>query len=287
MFLDNSIQGAKAYFFEKLEGVYDNRELENLWSWTCEDEFGLSKTDLILGDKRLSESELLRVRTIAIRLLDYEPYQYIQGKANFFGRDFIVKSGVLIPRPETEELVKLVLENEKGGELLDIGTGSGAIPISIKLENPSFEVSGLDVSEEALAIARTNGDLFQVEANWIHKDVLNDSLEKEYDVIVSNPPYIPNEDKSKMHQNVLDHEPGQALFVPDEAPLLFYERICDLALKHLNENGSLYFEIHEKMGQHMQELLQLKGFVAIQIHQDLQGKDRMISAKKSPDLQGS
>jgi len=282
MFSDNSIKGVHQYFQDKLASIYDAREIRNMVNLILEVKFGLSKTDQILGERRFSESELLQFRTIRKGLENHEPVQYILGVADFCGMEFEVNSSVLIPRPETEELVHLISENHKTGKLLDIGTGSGAIAISLKKLNPDLHVSAIDVSEGALKIAQKNATNQEVEIDFQLMDVLNEMIEDNYDIIVSNPPYIPLKDQAEMRKNVLHFEPEIALFVEDESPLKFYIRIADVAQRKLNSDGTLYFEIHETFANEVEEMLNDKQFHNIQVFQDLQGKDRMIRAQKKP-----
>jgi release factor glutamine methyltransferase len=282
MFSDNSIKGVHQYFQDKLASIYDAREIRNMVNLILEVKFGLSKTDQILGERRFSESELLQFRTIRKGLENHVPVQYILGVADFCGMEFEVSSSVLIPRPETEELVHLITENHTTGKLLDIGTGSGAIAISLKKLNPDLQVSAIDVSEGALKIAKKNATNQEVEIHFQLMDVLNEMIEDNYDIIVSNPPYIPLKDQAEMRKNVLHFEPEIALFVEDESPLKFYIRIADVAQRKLNSGGTLYFEIHESFAREVEEMLNTTQFHNIQVFQDLQGKDRMIRAQKKP-----
>ena len=217
-------------------------------------------------------------------MLKYEPWQHIVGFADFYGSKFHVSPDVLVPRPETEELVQLILDHVKPMQtVLDIGTGSGCIPISIKKKYEHLMVFGLDVSEAALEIARKNAELNQVEINWRQADILNPKewsrvgANQKFDIIVSNPPYVLESDKSKMHQNVLEFDPELALFVADETPLLFYDAIADFALQYLNANGQLYFEIHQDFGQQTVALLEKKGFTEVKLVKDLFGNDRIVA----------
>lgn len=280
MFVDNSIKAVQPYLQQKLGEIYSTREIQIFSEMILEALFDLSKTDLILNNRKFSESELLQIRAVSKRLIEHEPIQHILGFAHFYGHDFKVNRDVLIPRPETEELLALVLKDHTDGKLLDIGTGSGCIPITLKLENNAFEVSALDVSSKAIAIAQENALRFNLEVNFIHSDILQDELEDKYDIIISNPPYVLESDKKEMQESVLSFEPGLALFVPDDKALMFYERISDLAFTSLNDGGQLYFEIHEAFGEETVQLLNNKGFNNIKLIQDLQGKDRIVTAQK-------
>jgi release factor glutamine methyltransferase len=213
-----------------------------------------------------------------------KPIQYILGETDFYGRTFRVNPVVLIPRPETEELVKWVLGSFSitNPSILDIGTGSGCIAISLKIELPEAEVFALDISADALALAQENAALHKAAVTFIEKDVLlmqQTDLATTFDVVVSNPPYIALAEKDTMKANVLANEPHVALFVPNTNPLIFYERIASIATDLLNPNGFLFFEINERFGTEVVELLIKKGFKQVALHQDLSGKDRMVKAQ--------
>jgi release factor glutamine methyltransferase len=280
MFADNSIKAVQSYLQQKLEKIYSVREIQIFSEMILDALFDLSKTDLILNTRKFSESELLQIRAVSKRLVKKEPIQHILGVAHFYGYDFKVNKDVLIPRPETEELVALVLENHEGGKLLDIGTGSGCIPITLKKENDAFDVSAIDISEDALGIASINASDSGAEINFIQSDILKENLIDRYDIIISNPPYVLESDKKDMQESVLDFEPELALFVPDHKALMFYERIASLAINSLHDSGYLYFEIHESFGQETIQMLKEMGFQNINLYQDLQGKDRIVSAQK-------
>ncbi|MFT4602302.1 MAG: release factor glutamine methyltransferase [Arenicella sp.] len=281
MFADNSIKGVRTYLQDKLKGQYSEREISIFAEMILDKLFGLSKTDMILNEQRFSESELLRIRDVYKRLQLNEPIQHILGTAHFYGYDFEVNTEVLIPRPETEELVDLILKNHEGEiSLLDIGTGSGCIPICLKLRNPSYEISAIDISSEALVTAKRNAENLEADVNFIESNVLEDSIVGQFDVIVSNPPYVLESDKTEMQESVLSFEPGLALFVPDNDPLKFYKRIAELSRDALAENGRLYFEIHEDFGNKVKEMLEVQAYQDVNILKDLQGKDRIVSAIK-------
>ena len=265
--------------YNALQSIYDNREAFTISTYIFEDIFKIFNSQ---SEKTLSEPQVKQLDEIQNRLLKYEPWQHIVGFADFYGSKFHVSPDVLIPRPETEELVQLILDNAKPLQtILDIGTGSGCIPISIKNKYEHLTVFGLDVSEAALKMARKNAELNQVEINWGQANILNPKEwsrvgEQRFDVIVSNPPYVLESDKSKMHQNVLEFDPELALFVADETPLLFYDAIADFALQYLKPNGTLYFEIHQDFGQQTVALLEKKGFTNVKLEKDLFGNDRIV-----------
>jgi len=205
-------------------------------------------------------------------------------KLFFYGLPLKINEHVLIPRPETEELVDWVIKEvkHKKDSLLDIGTGSGCIPIAIKKNLPAISVSAIDISAEALKVASANALINGTEVNFIEADILSYSSDEKYDVIVSNPPYIRELEKADMHENVLAHEPHAALFVSDENPLIFYKTISDFAYINLNPNGYLFFEINEFLWEETLKILIDKGFKNIELRKDMQGKDRMIMARTNP-----
>ena len=259
--------------------IYDNREAFTITQYIFEDIFKIYNPQ---SEKLLSEAEIQELKIIQSRLLSYEPWQHITGFADFYGLKFHVSANVLIPRPETEELVQLILENIKPKQkVLDIGTGSGCIPISIKKKHEHLSVFGLDISESALAIAKENSSLNKVEINWRQANILEKSEWNRvgvelFDIIVSNPPYVLESDKNEMHRNVLEFDPKLALFVADETPLLFYDAIADFALQYLKSNGQLYFEIHQDFGPQTVDLLESKGFKNVKIVKDIFENDRIV-----------
>lgn len=260
--------------------LYELPEAQNLVEWLLEHHLGLRRVDMMnfLEEKDLPKSLFDDFE----RLKKGEPIQQILGKAPFYGREFQVSRDTLIPRNETEELVHLIIkENPQSGlKILDIGTGTGCIPITLFLEMNEAEVYGLDVSESALAIAQKNAEALIAKVRWVQQDILEEEIPiRDLDILVSNPPYIPEKGKEKMHRNVLDFEPELALFVPDENPLLFYRRIAILGKKALKPKGKLYFEIHEDYGKDVQNLLFDLGYSEVEIIPDLNGKDRMVKGK--------
>lgn len=226
----------------------------------------------------------IRMKEITSDLLKYKPIQYILGKTEFYGLSFRIGPGVLIPRPETEELVQWIITGNKhmtGGSLLDIGTGSGCIAIALARNLPGTEVFALDVSPAALAIAAENAQLNRVNIHFIEQDFLDAKLTRpqKFDVVVSNPPYVPVSDQAQMLPNVLGYEPHEALFVPDSDPLLFYRRIAESATDLLKPGGTVYCEIHEILGSEIPDLFRKYGFSQTEIRKDINGKDRMFKAR--------
>ncbi|NQZ76843.1 MAG: peptide chain release factor N(5)-glutamine methyltransferase [Ekhidna sp.] len=261
-----------------LQKVYDSAEADNISCFLLEDVFGISKADILVAEKKAVDLDLLS--SLLERLLLSEPLQYVTGRCDFYGRIFKIRKGALIPRPETEELCQLIIwENDlERPRILDVGTGSGCIAITLALETGG-EVFGLDISKEALTVARENSDLLGAEVLFSESDILTNPLPvDELDILVSNPPYIPFQDQKNMRANVLEYEPKKALFVPDEDPLIFYRAIAKYGTKSLRKKGKLYFEIHEEFSKKTSDLLSDLGYSKIEVHQDMQGKDRMISA---------
>lgn len=266
------------FFYEKLDAIYDRDELDGLIYWTIESYFNLSRSKFkLIDDRVLAQNEIEFLLDVVKRLSNNEPIQYIFGETTFYDLPFKVDKNCLIPRPETEELVNWVLENPKS-KILDLGTGSGCIAISVK-KNCNADVSAIDISEKALELASYNAIKNNVSIKFSKEDIFEiDKLEK-VDVIISNPPYVLESDKNKMEENVLQFEPHQALFVPDEAPLKFYKKIISIAEKSLNKNGYIYFEIHENKANEIIDLFCENYFSNIEVKTDLQGKQRMIRAQ--------
>lgn len=283
----NKLSDLKQYFKHKLETHFSESEIKLMFDEIVMQRLQLSRTDLLLNkDLRLSESDLLHVRTIAHRLLEHEPFQYIMGETEFCGLNLKCDARALIPRPETEELVQWIQESfsEKNEELniLDLCTGSGCIALALKSNFQNAIVSALDVSLEALNLANENAQITQLEVNFFEHDLLSSSSldfpKNSFDCWVSNPPYIPNKDKELMHANVLNHEPHVALFVDDHDALIFYRKIATFAKDYLKENGLLFFEIHENLASEVSHLLAELHFSNIEVKKDLQGKNRMLRA---------
>ena len=260
--------------------IYSPEEANNLVNWLLEYHLGLRKTDMMNSLKEDDLSEALFEDFE--RLKTGEPVQYIIGKAPFYGRDFFVNESVLIPRNETEELVHMIIKQNPipGMKILDIGTGSGCIPISLALEMKNAEVYSVDVSEDALEVAGENADHLEAAVTFFHMDILKETPNvPQLDILVSNPPYVPEAEWVDLHANVRDFEPGLALFVPDHDPLLFYRVIAEKALQLVKPGGKLYYEIHNNFGPQTVELLEGLGYEDIDLVQDLNNKDRMVSAK--------
>ncbi len=277
-----TIEKAHHNLVEMLTPIFEKGEATQLARIVFEDAFSI--TNFFRKDE-LNDQQLTALKTIQTRLLAQEPVQYIVGMTYFYDLKFKVNPAVLIPRPETEELVAWILEDQPKNQdlrVLDIGTGSGCIPITIKSKAPNFQLAALDVSFSALSVAKENANLNQVEVNFQKVDILKkenwESLPS-YEIIVSNPPYIPFKEKEIMEANVLDHEPEIALFVTDEDPLIFYRTIIEFAKAHLVRGGWLYFETNEYNATEVEALFFKAGFFDIEKRQDLQGKDRMVKAR--------
>jgi release factor glutamine methyltransferase len=274
-----------------LSQLYVSNEVEAVTLLIISEILGFSKAKIkAFPELELSEAQYTRVTNILSELKTGKPIQYILGKTEFYGLPFLVNPSVLIPRPETEELVEGVIHsinNRKRsvdvdkGRILDVGTGSGCIAIAIKKNLPVFEVSAIDISTAALQTARENAALNEVDINFIEADILNLNAEMgshKYEIIISNPPYVTLHDKTQMHHNVVDFEPHTALFVPENDPLLFYNAIADFAKINLTPNGFLFFEINESYGSEVVNLLRAKGFLNIELKKDMSDRDRMIRA---------
>jgi release factor glutamine methyltransferase len=266
-------------YYKGLETIYDFKEARTITQWVIEDVLKLQSVHLVM-DRFLvlttHQEELLD--EYLKRLMTHEPVQYVLGYAEFYGLKFKVNSSVLIPRPETEELVEWVVsENPKPGcSIMDIGTGSGCIPVSIKFELPESQVSAIDVSIDALAVAHENAALNHVTVSFSMLDILTDIPAGKYDVIVSNPPYIGHEEKNVMAENVLNFEPHIALFADD--PLVFYKRIAEIAPQMLNPEGAVYLEVSEYRSQQVVEIFTRAGFETLP-RKDYSGRERMVKAK--------
>ncbi|MFY0603346.1 MAG: peptide chain release factor N(5)-glutamine methyltransferase [Flavobacteriaceae bacterium] len=277
----------RKYFSETLSKIYPQTEIDSFFFLLLEEHLKLQRIDLSLQPNTIIDSEQLQKLNIALeRLLKEEPIQYILGKTEFYGLPFIVNKDVLIPRPETEELVAWVLKdvNSKTSEvinILDIGTGSGCIPIALAKHIPKAKVSAIDVSLDAIATAYENSKLNNVDIDFLHIDILNTKeLPEKYDIIVSNPPYVRELEKVEIKNNVLENEPHLALFVENSNPLIFYDKIANLAKIHLEKDGCLFFEINQYLGKETVDLLKLKGFSNIELRKDLFGNHRMIKASR-------
>ena len=270
---------------DALRGYYSDSEALALAKMLLVEVFGFSTLELYGGkDKEFSEKHRSVLAEMIRRLQKNEPIQYIIGIESFCGLTFEVDPNVLIPRPETQELVSWIVEDCQKDEairILDIGTGSGCIPVSLAKQLPEAEVESWDISEGALEVASRNCERNEVKVLLRRKDVLNATPEGVfYDVIVSNPPYIADREKVDMEANVLDWEPSLALFVPDDDPLLFYRKIAQLGCEMLKEGGLLYFEINRAYGQETSLMLSELGYNQIELKKDSWGNDRMIKAKR-------
>lgn len=279
------ISELKNNFQKALSELYPSEEIQSFFNILSEKYLKLSRVQIALNpDREISEEGIDKFKTALIRLKNNEPIQYILGDTEFFGLPFKVNQHTLIPRPETEELVefilsdkKLIIQKSSLITVLDIGTGSGCIAVSLAKNLTQANVSALDISEETLKIAEENASLNKVEVDFFQVDILKaKSLPQLYDVVVSNPPYVRELEKKLMQQNVLKYEPNAALYVSDEDPLLFYRVISRLASTHLKPEGKLFFEINEYLAEEMVALLKSEGFQNIELKNDIFGKARML-----------
>jgi release factor glutamine methyltransferase len=280
-----NIQDLIAHIRTAIGAIYEQPEANAMAMQVAEHVLHLSRLQLSLEQQTPVSAETQTiVDEIISRLQKHEPLQYVLGYAHFFGLELAVTPAVLIPRPETEELVELIIRenyNRPALQLLDIGTGSGCIAIALAAHLNPQQVFALDVSEEALAVARRNARKYQQDINWLHHDILHDSLPLppgSLDIIVSNPPYVLQQEIQYMRPNVVSYEPHLALFVPDQDALRFYRRIAQASLTLLNKTGKLYFEINEKQALPLMTLLQEMGYQQVNVRQDIFGKDRFVQA---------
>lgn len=278
-----SIKKIISFIKSELKGFYPDNEIDSFVYLIFEELLNYSRTKLLISqDIILSVDSYQNILNIIKDLKTHKPIQYILGKTIFYDLTFNVTSGVLIPRPETEELVGWIIkENYKTHKkILDIGTGSGCIAISLARNLTDSTIYASDISNEALKITRQNSRLNNVDIQIIPLDILNpgDQLNETFDIIVSNPPYITEKEKKLMHKNVLDFEPELALFVPDDNPLLFYRAVIKFGLSHLNPGGEIFFEINEAYGHDTALLLEEKNYQDIVLKKDINGKDRMLKA---------
>lgn len=262
-----------------LEPLYGNGEARAITDYVLDVCFGLSKADILCGAvEEMTAEKTAELNKIFGHLTEGEPVQYVLGRAEFCGRWFSVRPGVLIPRPETEELCAWITADSKASaspKVLDIGTGSGCIAITLQLDMPESKVTAWDISADALDVARENAQRLGANVNFVKQDALNAKPEGEWDVIVSNPPYICEKEKKDMAVNVLEHEPHKALFVPDADPLLFYRAITRLAVQTLNKGGRLYFEINPIYADDTCHMMRAEGMTAVELRSDMYGKQRM------------
>lgn len=268
-----------------LEPLYGNGEARAITDYVLDVCFGLSKADILCGAvEEMTAEKTAELNKIFRRLTEGEPVQYVLGRAEFSGRWFNVRPGVLIPRPETEELCAWITADSKASaspKVLDIGTGSGCIAITLQLDMPESKVTAWDISADALDVARENANQLGANVNFVKQDALNAKPEGEWDVIVSNPPYICEKEKKDMAVNVLEHEPHTALFVPDADPLLFYRAITRLAVQTLSKGGRLYFEINPIYADYTCRIMRAEGMTAVELRSDMYGKQRMAKGVKA------
>jgi release factor glutamine methyltransferase len=278
-----TIHQAQQQLLFQLYHLYDNREAANIADWVMEHITGWKKIDRIVNKQvPLLPEKLALLEQFTQELLAHKPVQYVLHEAWFCGMPFYVDENVLIPRPETEELVEWVAEEAKpNATILDIGTGSGCIPIALKKKLPNATIYSCDVSADALEVAKRNAVTLKADIQFVHVNFLQNREQLDpVDIIVSNPPYIPVSNKSTMQPNVLQYEPHLALFVENDDPLLFYNTIADFAQHKLLPGGAIYVEIHEDLGEQTKALFSGKGFAAVELRKDMQGKDRMVKAVK-------
>ncbi|QZT35616.1 peptide chain release factor N(5)-glutamine methyltransferase [Halosquirtibacter xylanolyticus] len=264
---------------------YDPQEAQGMMKLLAMHYLGITSLQWFTKDFGDVETERYQELVVAVdRLLQNEPLQYIVGEADFYGFTFHVSPSVLIPRPETEELIEWILTTtEDGKKILDIGTGSGCIPITLKKHLPKSLLSAIDYSLDAIKVAKQNAELLQVDVEFLEDNALalsQDMIDRKWDVIVSNPPYIRTLEKDEMRDNVLLHEPDMALFVSNDDPLIFYREIGKYGISNLNDGGTLFFEINQYLGEEMVSLLNDLGYREVTLRKDLSGNDRMVRAVK-------
>lgn len=276
----------KNWFFNELNNIYPTTEIQSFFNLLINFKLNMSRADIALQfDYEISKKDLDFLKNGLKELKNQKPIQYIIGKTEFYGLPFYVNKHVLIPRPETEELINWILEDLTAKNLqselniLDIGTGSGCIAISLAKNLPNTKVFALDISSNALNTAKQNALLNNVNINFVEANILTtNNLNQTFDIIVSNPPYVREIEKQQMHKNVLNNEPHIALFVENENPLIFYDKIADFSKKHLSKNGKLYVEINQYLGLETLELLRLKQFKKQTLKKDIFNNHRMIKA---------
>ena len=284
----NLVRDIRKYYCEQLCSVYDKDEANAMTLILLEHYFNITRVKMALEPElRLSESEMLTFHFAVKDLLKNKPIQYIIGETEFCDLKFKVNENVLIPRPETSELVMKIINSQQPTAnsqqlILDIGTGSGCIAISLAKNLPNSKVYALDISEKALEVAKGNAINNDTDVTFIHDDILKlkNNIETEFDIIVSNPPYVRELEKAEMRGNVLNWEPHNALFVSDNDPLIFYRNILEFAKSHLKENGEIWFEINEYLGKEMADLCKEYGFSDIEIFKDFRGKERALKTTR-------
>ncbi|MDR1371376.1 MAG: peptide chain release factor N(5)-glutamine methyltransferase [Dysgonamonadaceae bacterium] len=286
------MQHLSEYIYNKLNPIYEKNEIRSLSQRIIESVFKMKFHEISLcKDKKISSNERRQIEDILLKLQNHAPIQYILGETEFYGMPFIVNPTVLIPRPETEELVGWIIQNHRQNgssplQILDIGTGSGCIAISLAKHMPESWVYAIDLSEKALETAKQNALMNGVDVQFMRQDILKpfspDILSLKWDIIVSNPPYVSFFEQKNMSRNVLDYEPHDALFVPDDAPLLFYEQIAESGIIHLKKDGAIYVETSALYGKETAEMFRRKGYRHVEMRKDLSGRDRMVLAKIEP-----
>lgn len=296
MFLQqNTLEGLRGYFNKSLKDQFSESEIKLMFKAFVTKRMSLTDTDFMLAngglsgvETRFSESDLLYFRSVVKRLQANEPFQYVHGRTEFYGLELICDERALIPRPETEELVDWIIESSDRGEdldIIDICAGSGCIALALKSVLKNANVEAWELSDNALKLIEENQELTGLNVSVTRMDALSDDYpgaDDAYDIIVSNPPYIPHADRSRMEANVLEFEPEMALFVEDDDPFIFYNKIASESLNLLVANGWLYFEIHEDFENEMISCLKNHGFVNIELRKDLQGRSRMIRGQHVP-----
>ncbi|AYN02130.1 peptide chain release factor N(5)-glutamine methyltransferase [Chryseobacterium sp. 3008163] len=282
-----TISELKKYFKTELSELYTDSETDFLYSVFVEKNLGLNQIQQrMMSDQKLSDVNENQFQNILSELKTRKPYQHILGETEFYGMAFFVNENVLVPRPETEELLEMAIQkiqssdfDVQGLKILDIGTGSGIIPLVLKKHFPNAEISSIDFSEKALEVAKRNAEFHQLEVNFIHADYLNFNLNENYDIIISNPPYIGIEEEIEIEDSVKGFEPTMALFSPTSDDLIFYRKIAEDSIKYLNKNGLLFLEINQKLGEETLELYQ-NILSNTELIKDLSGNDRFIFAIK-------
>jgi release factor glutamine methyltransferase len=273
-------------FQNQLKKIYDERESGNISDWVFENVTGEKRWERRNNHNELKEAYFHQLQNHLQQLLQHKPVQYVLNEAWFYKMKFFVNENVLIPRPETEELVEWITKDVRSTmrnvqcSILDIGTGSGCISVSLKKELRNANVTAIDVSEKALQVAKKNAASLDAKIDFLRIDFLNENNWKtlpQFDIIVSNPPYIPLQEKEKLSKNVTAFEPGIALFVQDNTPFIFYEKISTLAQKHLKQNGKIYVEVNEDYAKNVKDIFKNAGFIS-EIKKDIYGKERMVSA---------
>lgn len=283
----NLVKDIRKYYCELLCSLYEKDEANAMILILFKYYFNIDRVRMVLEpDLRLSESEMLKIHFAVKDLLKNKPIQYIIGETEFCDLKFKVNENVLIPRPETTEMISKIVNSQQSTvnnhcSIIDIGTGSGCIAISLAKMILNSNVYALDISEEALKIAKENAFNNNVNVSFIHDDILNlkNNIETKFDIIVSNPPYVRELEKAEMHNNVLGWEPHNALFVSDNDPLIFYRSILEFAKTHLKDNGEVWFEINEYLGKEMIDLCHESGFSDVKIYKDFRDRDRVMNLR--------